>query len=153
VNCEHTSQAQLFLMGEDLTIGNSINARRWFASGSPKFQQLVKNTLRDYNVSVYTIPERNAGGSLGGLTKYAPAFHIIDHIIYHPPPDTPELVPAVGLAYTERAFLSIIDTANEMNMAEIRGDKPLPNPITGPNGTLPGGRGGFGGGGGRGRGE
>ena len=151
VNCEHTSQAQLFMMNQDLEIGNAVDARRWYVSGSPKFQQLVKGELKDFNVSVYTTPESNAGGSLGGLTKYAPSFHIIDHIIYHSTLDTPELVPAVGLAYTERAFLSIIDKANKMTLAQIRGDKPMPNPLGGPpDGTTFGSRGFGGGTGGRG---
>ena len=132
VNAEHTSQSQLFMLNVDLQIGNAINARRWYVSGSPDFQQLVKSQLKDFNVSVYTVPETNAGGSLGGLTKYAPSFHIIDHIIYHTTLDTPELVPAVGLAYTERAFLSIIDKANKMTLAQIRGTAPLPNALGGP---------------------
>ena len=129
LNCEHTSQSQLFLMNQDLEIGNAINARRWYVSGSPEFQQLVKNTFKDFNVSVYTTPEKQAGGSLGAFTKFAPAFHIIDHIIYHTTLDTPELVPAVGLAYSERAFLSILDHANQMSMAALRGSAPLPNPL------------------------
>jgi hypothetical protein len=147
LNCEHTSQSQLFMMNQDLEIGNGINARRWYVSGSPQFQQLVKSQLKDFNVSVYTTPETNAGGSLGGLTKYAPSFHIIDHIIYHSTLDTPELVPAVGLAYSERAFLSIIDKANKMTLAQIRGDKPMPNPLGGPpDGKSFGSRGARGGG-------
>jgi hypothetical protein len=135
-NAEHTSQAQLFLMNQDLEIGNAINARRWYVSGSPQFQQLVKSTLKDFNVSVYTTPEEKAGGSLGAFTKLAPSFHIIDHIIYHTTLDTPELVPAVGLAYSERAFLSIIDHADRMTMAQIRGTSPLPNPLPGPGNSF-----------------
>ena len=136
-NAEHTSQSQLFLMNQDLVIANSINARRWYASGSPAFQQLVKNKFREYNVSVYTTPERTAGGSLGALTRFAPAFHIIDHIIYHTSFDVPELVPAVGLGYSERAILNIIDVANSMTMDQLRGDKPLPNPMAGPGNSFP----------------
>ena len=132
LNSEHTSQSQLFLMNQDLEIGNAINARRWYVSGSPVFQKLVKGNFKDFNVSVYTTPEKQAGGSLGAFTKFAPAFHIIDHITYHTTLDTPELVPAVGLAYSERAFLSILDHANKMSMAELRGTTPLPNPLGGP---------------------
>jgi hypothetical protein len=77
---------------------------------------------------VYTVPERSAGGSLGAFTSLAPAFHIIDHVIYHTTLDVPELVPAVGLAYSERAFLKIFDEANKMTMGELRGEK-LPNPL------------------------
>jgi hypothetical protein len=135
-NAEHTSQSQLFLMNQDIEVGNAINARRWYVSGSPKLQQLVKSKFQEYNVSVYTTPERTAGGSLGPFTRLAPAFHIIDHIIYHTSFDVPELVPAVGLAYSERAILNIIDEANKMTIPELRGDKPLPNPLSGPGNTF-----------------
>ena len=99
-------------------------------SGSPAFQQLVKNTLRDFGVSVYRVPEARAGGSLGAVSPFAPSFHIIDHVIYHTTLDTPELVPTVGLAASERAFLKIIDEANKMTMAQLRGTDKLPHPIT-----------------------
>jgi hypothetical protein len=129
LNLEHTSQTLLYMYNQDLVTANAISARRWFASGSPAFQQLVKRTFQDFNVSVYTTPERNAGGSLGALTAYAPAFHIIDHVIYHTTLDTPELVPAVGLTYSARAFLKLLDEAKGMTMQGLRGTEKLPNPI------------------------
>jgi hypothetical protein len=49
-------------------------------------------------------------------------------VIYHTTLDTPELVPAVGLAYSERAFLRVFDQANTVTMAELRGPDRLPNP-------------------------
>jgi len=129
LNAEHTSQTLLYMYNADLMTSNAISARRWFASGSPAFQQLVKQTLQDFNVSIYKVPEARAGGSLGAVSPYAPSFHIIDHVIYHTTLDTPEFVPAVGLAYSERAFLKIIDDTNKMTMAQIRGTDKLPNPI------------------------
>ena len=128
LNAEHTSQTLLYMYNQDLVTSNAISARRWYVSGSPALQQLVKQSFQDFNVSVYRIPERSAGGSLGAFTPLAPAFHIIDHVIYHTTLDVPELVPAVGLAYSERAFLKIFDEANRMTMAELRGGK-LPNPL------------------------
>ena len=129
LNLEHTSQTLLYMMNQDLVTANAVSARRWYASGSPAFQQLVKTTLRDFNVSVYTRPERTAGGSLGALTPFAPAFHIIDHVIYHTTLDTPELVPAVGLTYSARAFLKVLDESHGMTMAGLRGTAKLPNPL------------------------
>ncbi len=129
LNAEHTSQTLLYMFNADLMTSNAVSARRWFASGSPALQQLVKKTLQDFNVSVYKIPEARAGGSLGAVSPYAPSFHIIDHVIYHTTLDTPELVPAVGLTYSARAFAKIFDEANKMTMAEIRGTEKLPNPI------------------------
>ena len=128
LNAEHTSQTLLYMYNQDLVTSNAISARRWYVSGSSALQQLVKQSFHDFNVSVYRVPERNAGGSLGALTPLAPAFHIIDHVIYHTTLDVPELVPAVGLAYSERAFLKIFDEANRMTQAELRGAK-LPNPM------------------------
>jgi hypothetical protein len=129
LNSEHTSQTLFYMYNADLMTSNAVSARRWFASGSPEFQQLVKRTLQDFNVSVYKVPEAHAGGSLGGVSPYAPSFHIIDHVIYHTTLDTPEFVPAVGLGWSERAFLKIIDETNKMTMAQIRGTEKLPNPI------------------------
>jgi hypothetical protein len=129
LNAEHTSQTLLYMYNADLMTSNAVSARRWFASGSPGFQQLVRKTLQGFNVSVYKVPEARAGGSLGPVSPYAPSFHIIDHVIYHTTLDTPELVPAVGLAWSERAFLKIIDDTNKMTMAQIRGSDKLPNPI------------------------
>lgn len=129
LNAEHTSQTLLYMYNSDLMTSNAVSARRWFASGSPEFQQLVKKTLADFNVTVYKIPERRAGGSLGAVSPHAPSFHIIDHVIYHTSLDTPELVPAVGLGWSERAFLKILDETNQMTMAQIRGTEKLPNPI------------------------
>jgi hypothetical protein len=117
------------MVNQDLMTSNAISARRWYVSGSPAFQRLVKQTFQDFNVSVYKIPERNAGGALGALTGFAPAFHLIDHVIYHTTLDTPDLVPAVGLAYSERAFLKILDDAGKMSAAELRGPDKLPNPL------------------------
>ena len=129
LNLEHTSQTLLYMFNQDIMTSNAISARRWYVSGSAALQQLVKSTFQDFNVSVYKVPEARAGGSLGGLTALAPAFHIIDHVIYHTTLDTPELVPAVGLAYSERAFLKVLDETAKMTMAQIRGEAKLPNPL------------------------
>jgi len=129
LNAEHTSQTLLYMFNANLMTSNAVSARRWFASGSPAFQQLVKKTLQDFNVSVYKVPEARAGGSLGAVSPYAPSFHIIDHVIYHTTLDTPELVPAVGLTYSARAFAKIFDEVNKMTLPEIKGTAKLPNPI------------------------
>lgn len=129
-NAEHTSQTLLYMVNADLMTSNAISARRWYASGSPAFQKLVRATLQDFGVSVYRVPEARAGGSLGPLTGFAPSFHIIDHVIYHTTLDVPELVPAVGLAASERAFLKILDETGKMSMGELRGADPLPHPAT-----------------------
>ena len=59
---------------------------------------MVFETLRQFGVSVYAMEDRPKNG------RFAPSFHIIDHVIYHTSLDVPELVPASGLERATRAF-------------------------------------------------
>ena len=120
---EHPSQTLLYLYNNDLTPTNAIGAFRWNALGSPEFEKMIFDTLTEFGVSVYADEDGPKNGN------YAPSFHIIDHVIYHTTLDTPDLVPAVGLTYSARAFLKIFDEANKMTMADIRGTVKLPNPL------------------------
>ncbi len=115
---EHNSQTQLYWYNDDLMTSNTIGAFRWNALGSSRFVDIVTDTLRDFGVSIYT--EMNPKPK---LTRQAPGFHIIDHVIYHTTLDIPELVPAEGMERSTRAFLSIIDQANRMTLDELRNPK------------------------------
>ena len=112
---EHPSQTQLYWYNDDLMTSNAIGAFRWNALGSDAFVRLVKDTLREFGVSIYTRMD-----SKPKLTRQAPGFHIIDHVIYHTTLDIPELVPAEGLERSTRAFISIIDQVNAMSLDELR---------------------------------
>jgi hypothetical protein len=112
---EHPSQTQLYWYNDDLMTSNTIGAFRWNAMGSPEFLDIINGTLRDFGVATYTVMDARPK-----LTSQAPGFHIIDHVIYHTTLDTPELVPAEGMERATRAFLSVIDQANEMTLRELR---------------------------------
>jgi hypothetical protein len=112
---EHPSQTLLYMYNDNLTPTNAIGAFRWNALGSPAFEQMCFDTLREFGVSVYAIEDGPKNGN------YAPSFHIIDHVIYHTSLDVPELVPASGLERSTRAFAALLDRANAMTMAELRG--------------------------------
>ncbi|MCB1672148.1 MAG: M28 family peptidase [Gammaproteobacteria bacterium] len=113
---EHPSQTLLYMYNNNLTPTNGIGAFRWNSLGSPVFEQMVFDTLKEFGVSVYAIEDGPKNGA------YAPSFHIIDHVIYHTSLDIPELVPASGLERSTRAFAAIIDRVNTMSLAELRGD-------------------------------
>ena len=85
---EHPSQTLLYMYNDGLTPTNAVGAFRWNALGSPEFEKMVFDTLREFGVSVYAQEDGPKNGN------YAPSFHIIDHVIYHTSLDTPELVPA-----------------------------------------------------------
>jgi hypothetical protein len=112
---EHPSQTLLYMYNDGLTPTNAVGAFRWNALGSPAFEQMVFNSLREFGVSVYAQEDGPKNGN------YAPSFHIIDHVIYHTSLDVPELVPATGLERATRAFAAILDRANAMTMAQLRG--------------------------------
>ena len=112
---EHPAQTQLYWYNSDLMTSNAIGAFRWNALGSDRFIQIVRSTLREFGVSTYT--EMNTKPK---LTRQAPGFHIIDHVIYHTTLDRPELVPAEGLERSTRAFIRIIDRANQLSLQELR---------------------------------
>jgi hypothetical protein len=112
---EHPSQTLLYMYNDDLTPTNGIGAFRWNALGSPAFEQMVFDTLREFGVSVYAKEDGPKNGN------YAPSFHIIDHVIYHTSLDIPELVPASGLERSTRAFVAALDRANRMTMTQLRG--------------------------------
>jgi hypothetical protein len=113
---EHPSQTLLFMYNDALTPTNAVGAFRWNALGSPAFEAMVFETLREFGVSVYAMEDGPKNGD------YAPSFHIIDHVIYHTSLDIPELVPASGLERSTRAFAAALDRANGMTMRQLRGD-------------------------------
>ena len=130
---EHPSETALYMYNADLTATNSLSAVRWNALGSPAFERMVFNQLRDFGVSIYSMEDTPKNGS------FAPSFHIINHVLYHTSLDTPEMVPAEGMQRSVRAFASIIDKVNTMTMEEVRGPNFPPTDgrgsVIGPLGT------------------
>jgi hypothetical protein len=56
-------------------------------------------------------------------------------VIYHTSLDVPELVPVTGLERSTRAFVAALDRANQMTMAQLRGEQ---FPPKSPQGTIKG---------------
>ncbi len=115
ITLEHPSETQLIMYNEDLTPSNQLSATRWNALGSPEFETMALQQLADFGDSVYGVEDGPKNG------PYAPSFHIINHIIYHTSLDTPDLVPAEGMARSTRAYASIIDHANKMTIPQLKG--------------------------------
>jgi hypothetical protein len=123
LNCEHTSQTQTYLMGRNLVASNTVSARRWYVGGSDQLKAIASGAFREFGVALYSEPERRPGGELSKVYQDAPGLHIIDHAIYHTDLDTPERVPTAGLEAAARAFAKIIDEANELTLADLRGEE------------------------------
>jgi hypothetical protein len=128
VNCEHMAETQVYYINAGFETSDTIDARRWFVSGSDAFRKMVPQTFREFGVALYTIPEASPGGELSQFARAAPSFHIIDHIFYHSSIDTMDWTPSAGMEAVARAYAKIIDSANKMTAAEIKGPNfPPPN--------------------------
>lgn len=112
---EHPSETLLYMYNADLTATNALSAARWNAYGSPEFERMAFNELKEFGVSVYGVEDTPKNGN------FAPSFHIINHVVYHTSLDTPEMVPAEGMVRATRAFASIIDKVNTMTLRQLRG--------------------------------
>jgi hypothetical protein len=121
VNCEHTSQTQMYLLDNGLMTGNTMGARRWYVSGSDATKKLVKSAFLEFGAPLYTVGETSPGGELGQLGNTAPSFHIIDHVLYHTSLDTLDWTPASGMEAVARAYMKVIDGVNKMSFEDIRG--------------------------------
>ena len=120
VNCEHTSQAQTYLVGNSLVASNTVSARRWFVGGSDRLKAIVAKSFKTFGVAIYSRPETRPGGELGVVFLDAPSFHIIDHTFYHTDLDTGAIVPEAGLEAAVRAFAKIIDEVNKVDLADLK---------------------------------
>jgi hypothetical protein len=120
-NSEHPSQTLLYWFEKGLMTSTAVSARRWFSGGSDALQAIVKEQFRASGVATYRMPEFRPGGELQHIYKLAPSFEVIDHVIYHSTLDTSALVPDTGLEEATRGYLRVIDAANRMTFAELRG--------------------------------
>ena len=128
VNCEHMAETQVYYINAGFETSDTIDARRWFVSGSDAFKRMVPQTFREFGVALYTIPEASPGGELSQFARAAPSFHLLDHIFYHRSIDTMDWTPTAGMEAVARAYAKIIDNANKMTAAEIKGPNfPPPN--------------------------
>src|SRR5207244_9822671 len=117
---EHTSQVQADLVSNGLVAANTYNAGRWFVGGSEELKAIVAKSFKTFGIAIYSRPEARPGGELGVVFTDAPSFHIIDHTIYHTDLDTAALVPEPGLEAAVRAFATIIDEVNKVDVARLR---------------------------------
>jgi hypothetical protein len=129
VNCEHTSQAQTYLIGNSLVSSNAVSARRWFVGGSDRLKAIVADSFKTFGVAIYSRPETRPGGELGVVYTDAPSFHIIDHTFYHTDLDTAVIVPEAGLEAAVRSFAKIIDEVNKVDIQELRAPRRTENEL------------------------
>ena len=124
VNCEHTAQVAVSLVGNALITSNQVAPRLWYVGGGSRLKAIVAKSFKDYGMALFPTPSARPGGELSQVYTDAPSFHIIDQGYFHTDMDSPQSVPAFGLEQSARAFLRIIDETNEVDLRELRADIP-----------------------------
>ena len=120
VNLEHVAQTVVQPLGPDLVAGNTTSPLPWSVFGSDAFKKIAHDSLNDFGVALFAIPERRPGGELGRIHTFAPSMQVIDRILYHSELDVDEYVPAAGLERVTRAYAKIIDGVNKHDLKDLK---------------------------------
>jgi hypothetical protein len=92
----------------------------WYAGGTPRFQQLVLKAFDTFGVATYEQPDAWAQGEMGEVYQYGASVQLIEaNMYYHSDHETSDMVPAVGLEASTRAYPKIIDQVNALESKDI----------------------------------
>ncbi len=128
VNSEHTSLIQTYPFGRMLRKANATVAVRASASGSKLLPSIMTKAFALFGVPTYEELDTGPKGELRFFLDRAPGMQIIESSsAYHTDMDRPEMVPPTGLEAMTRAFATIID---EVNRLELRDMVSLPSTST-----------------------
>jgi len=120
INCEHTAANQLVSYNGTIRKANSTSPLMWFVGGSPKLERIVLGAYEVFGVPIYARGERTAAGEIGRIQTLAPSMQLIDTGLYwHSDHETPDIIPAAGLAATTRAYARIITDVDTVDIKEL----------------------------------
>ena len=121
INCEHTAANQLVAYNGTVRKASSTSPLMWYVGGSPKLEQIVLVSYRTFGVPIYDRGERGAAGEIGRIQNLAPSMQLIDTGLYwHSDKETPDIIPADGLAATTRAYAKIIADINALELKDLQ---------------------------------
>lgn len=123
LNCEHPAQTQTYPISGGLMTSNMASARRinlGGGNGTELLRNLIKKSFKDFGVATYSRPDGGNGEGSSPYSNAPPRIGVIDHTFYHTSMDTPDLLPARGIEESARAYASIIDQVNKLNMDQVR---------------------------------
>lgn len=121
INCEHTAANQLVAYNGTVRKANSTSPLMWYVGGSAKLEQIVLGAYQAFGVPIYDRGERSAAGEIGRIQNLAPSMQLIDTGLYwHSDRETPDIIPAAGLAATTRAYAKIIADVNAVDLRDLQ---------------------------------
>lgn len=124
INLEHTAAAGLELLGEAIRVVAGEAGFLWYGGGNqrPKLQEAAYKAFQQFGVPIYAEPEPGTpGGEASRLYQYVPAVQASNYnMFFHSDAETPETVPAPGLAASARAYAKVMDEVNKMELKELQ---------------------------------
>jgi hypothetical protein len=121
INCEHTSVTDIYPHGPAVRRSTNINARRWWVFGSDALASMALDAWKTFGVTVFEGMEPAASGDMGSVSRDLPSVQlIVSPLYYHSDHDTPDTVPAPGLAASARAYAKLIDRVNTMDREALK---------------------------------
>jgi Peptidase family M28 len=121
INCEHTAANQLVAYNGTVRKASSTSPLLWYVGGSAQLEQIVLGAYRTFGVPIYDRGERSAAGEIGRIQNLAPSMQLIDTGLYwHSDLETPDIIPAAGLAATTRAYAKIIADVNAVDLKDLQ---------------------------------
>jgi hypothetical protein len=121
INCEHTAANQLVAYNGVVRKASSTSPLMWYVGGSRALEEIVLGAYRSFGVPIYDRGERGAAGEIGRIQNLAPSMQLIDTGLYwHSDKETPEIIPADGLAATTRAYAKIISDVNGLDLKDLQ---------------------------------
>jgi peptidase M28-like protein len=121
INCEHTAANQLVAYNGTVRKASSTSPLMWYVGGSAQLEQIVLGAYQTFGVPIYDRGERSAAGEIGRIQNLAPSMQLIDTGLYwHSDLETPDIIPAAGLAATTRAYAKIIADVNTVDLKDLQ---------------------------------
>ena len=121
INCEHTAANLLVSSNGVVRKAGSTSPLSWYVGGSKKLDEIALDAYALFGVPLYTERSRTAAGEIGRIQNLAPAMQLIDTGLYwHSDRETPDIIPAAGLAATTRAYAKIIADVNGVDLKDLQ---------------------------------
>jgi hypothetical protein len=122
INCEHTAANMLIASNGGVIRQAAVpSPMSWYVGGSPALERIVTAAYQTFGVSLMSVRSNSAAGEIGRIQNLAPSMQLIDTGLYwHSDRETPDIVPAHGLASVTRAYAKIIADTGSLPLAALQ---------------------------------
>jgi len=122
INCEHTA-ANLLIASNGSVVNKAAveSPLAWYIGGGPALEKIVTGAYDTFGVKLMERRSANAAGEIGRIQNLAPSMQLIDTGLYwHSDHETPDIIPASGIAAVTRAYAKIIADIDTVPLKDLQ---------------------------------